>query len=116
MVLIQGGNTGDLKDVKTNNIIPVDLNALMYMNYMIVSEFHSLLGDTPSSEKFIQKAAALKATITKILWCDDEKMWFDYDLENNRPRKYFYPSNMFPLWADCYDTSNRDQVLYPIHC
>ena len=105
-----------MKDVKTNNIIPVDLNALMYMNYMIVSEFHSLLGDTPSSEKFIQKAAALKATITKILWCDDEKMWFDYDLENNRPRKYFYPSNMFPLWADCYDTNNRDQVLYPYHC
>ena len=34
-------------------------------------------------------------------------MWFDYDFLNNTPRKYFYPSNLFPLWAECYDASER---------
>ena len=23
------------------------------------------------------------------------------------PRKYFSPSNLFPLWAECYDASDR---------
>ena len=77
----QGGNTGDLRDVKTNNIIPVDLNALMYMNYTMVSEFHSLLGDTLASEKYAKKAASLAETINAILWCEEEKIWFDYDLQ-----------------------------------
>ena len=25
-------------------------------------------------------------------------------------RRYFYPSNLFPLWAECYDTQNREKV------
>ena len=59
MINNQGGNLGDLKDVRTNSIIPVDLNALMFMNYTYISEFHSLLGDTLKSEKFANKAATL---------------------------------------------------------
>jgi Trehalase len=39
----QGGNMGDLKDVKTNWIIPVDLNSIMFMNYNCVSEFYAVL-------------------------------------------------------------------------
>ncbi len=26
------------------------------------------------------------------------------------PRKHFYPSNLFPLWAECYPTSDRVSV------
>ena len=42
-------------DVKTNYIVPVDLNALMYMNYIAVAEFFSLLGDVVNSEKYLEK-------------------------------------------------------------
>ena len=37
-------------------------------------------------------------------------MWYDYDLQNDKSRKYFFPSNLFPLWADCYDPSKRDEM------
>ena len=56
----EGGNSGSLKNVRTSSILPVDLNALIYMDYMAISEFFSLLGDSAKSEEFSQKAAKLK--------------------------------------------------------
>ena len=70
-------------DVKTNYIVPVDLNALMYMNYMAVAEFFSLLGDVVNSEKYLEKAETLSKAIKAVLWDAEEKMWFDFDILNN---------------------------------
>ena len=88
----------------------MDLNALIYMNFICISEFHSLLGDTVRSEKYIGKAKSIKKAINAVLWNEQEKMWFDYDLQNDKQRKYFYPSNLFPLWAECYESSDRAMV------
>ena len=110
MINKDGDNTGSLKEVRTSNILPVDLNALMYMNYMAVSEFYSLLGDSAKSDDFIKKASEIKEAIEAVLWMNEDKMWYDYDLENDKPRKYFYPSNLFPLWAECYDIGRKDEL------
>ena len=90
--------------------MPVDLNALMYMNYNAVSEFYSLLGDSAKSDEFNQKASKVKKAIEAVLFCPDDEMWYDYDLQNDKSRKYFYPSNLFPLWAECYDVARRPQM------
>ena len=82
----------------------------MYMNYMAVSEFYSLLGDEAKSEEFSKKAASLKEAIKAVLWSDKDQMWYDYDLENDKLRKYFYPSNLFPLWAESYDIKEKDEM------
>ena len=55
----------------------------------------------------MNKAKDIKNAIKTILWDEKEKMWFDYDLEHNKQRKYFYPSNLFPLWAESYDLNDR---------
>ena len=47
---------GELKDVKTNYIIPVDLNSIMFMNYNCISEFYAVLGDTVKAELYSVKA------------------------------------------------------------
>ena len=49
-----------MTNINTSMILPVDLNALMYMDYMAISEFFSLLGDSAKSEEFSKKAATLK--------------------------------------------------------
>ena len=40
--------------------------------------------------------------IYKVLWNNDEGAWFDYDVVNKKQRLNFYPSNLAPLWAECY--------------
>jgi alpha,alpha-trehalase len=56
MINNEGGNAGELKDIKTNLIIPVDLNSLMFMNYNSISEFYSVLGDTARADIYANKA------------------------------------------------------------
>ena len=31
-------------------------------------------------------------------------------LSLQRPRRFYYPSNLFPLWAECYPKEKRTQV------
>ena len=53
----------------------MDLNALMYMDYMAISEFHSLLGDSVKSDIFAKKAAKIREAITAILWSEEDQIW-----------------------------------------
>lgn len=54
-----GTNKGSLKDLKTRSIVPVDLNAILYENAVIISEFCELAGDTNKARKYQEKADEL---------------------------------------------------------
>jgi len=47
-----------------------------------VSEFHSLIGDSESAEKWMEKAKKLQKAIEQILWCEEDGVWYDFDLVN----------------------------------
>ncbi len=68
--------------MRAHYIVPVDLNALMYMNYVNLSEFHSLLGDQARAEHFARKAEDVKEAIAKVLWHQEDGVWYDFDLVN----------------------------------
>ena len=72
-----------MTDVKTNYIVPVDLNCLVFMNYMCLAEFYSYIGDAEVSDKFMTKAERLQTSIAAVFWDDEEAMWFDYDFLND---------------------------------
>lgn len=86
MIDAKGNNHGGLREIKTNYIVPVDLNSLMFMNYANLAEFHSLLGDPIMAEKYMAKADEMQAAIKAVLWCEEDRMWYDFDLINNASR------------------------------
>ena len=117
--------------MKTHFIAPVDLNALMFMNFSNLSEFHSLLGDAEKAEEYSAKAAEVKAAIRAVMYDEEDGVWYDYDISSQvkkdtiyfryhrlshcslslqKLRKHFYPSNLFPLWAECYEAGERIAV------
>ncbi|XP_067002747.2 trehalase [Anabrus simplex] len=100
-----GSNNGTLSDIHTRNVIPVDLNAFLFWNARILSDFHKMLGDFNKAAKYTKIASDWKEAVTAVLWNEDEGSWFDYDTLNNKQREYFYPSNVAPLWTKCYDES-----------
>lgn len=55
-----GENTGDLRNLKTRSIIPVELNAILFWNAKIIAEFYGLANNTERQEEFLKKAEALK--------------------------------------------------------
>jgi alpha,alpha-trehalase len=110
MITKEGGNEGTLLDAKTNLILPVDLNSLMYKNYNHMSDFHERFGNELEAVIFRDKAIDLLNAITAIFWDPTEEMWFDLDMINGKRRCYYYASNLFPLWAEAYPVEQRDQV------
>lgn len=97
-----GENDGTLADAKTCYILPVELNALMFKNYLYLAQFHDKVGIASKVGSYEDKARDMLRTIGDLLWDSDEKMWFDIDVLNNKRRKYFYASNLFPLWVEAY--------------
>ncbi len=104
------GNAGKLSDAKTSYIVPVDLNALMYKNYRLMEEFHSQLGQEDKCALYGKKAKNVLRTISELLWDPHEKMWFDWDMLNHCRRRFFYASNLVPLWAEAYPEHQRKKV------
>ncbi|KAK7022014.1 hypothetical protein SK128_022928 [Halocaridina rubra] len=95
-------NEGTLKDLKVTSIAPVDLNSLLCMNARILSEFYKKAGNY-SKEKYYEDLANSKNnTMAELFWDNTDGTWHDYDITKQKKRRYFYLSNIHPLWSDCY--------------
>lgn len=45
-----------------------------------------------------------------MLWDEEEGCWLDYDLINQKRRPYFSPTNLSPLWTNCFNQSNSAHI------
>lgn len=62
-----GGNTGDLRDLKTRSIIPVELNAILYWNAIIISEFYGYAGNSEKQQEYLRTAQEFMNVSYKLL-------------------------------------------------
>jgi len=40
------------------------------------------------------------------MWREDKGSWFDYHMDTKQHNEAFYPSNIFPLFTNSYDTGS----------
>ena len=111
MISENGDNDGRLEDVKPRYILPVDLNAFLAQNARLLAEYLSQ-NDPESAKRFNKMAIDLEEAIEAVMWHEEDGVWYDYDLINHKPRPYFTPSNLVPLWTGSY--SNPDQAAMAV--
>lgn len=51
-----GTNDGELKDLKCRSIVPVELNAILFWNARIISDFHMMSGNPKKAAEFEERA------------------------------------------------------------
>ncbi|XP_044759539.1 trehalase-like [Coccinella septempunctata] len=93
-----GGNNANRTYTQCRRIIPVDLNSMLAKAMRELKNLHLLLGDTDKYFYWQQKYDDLEEAINDVLY--HKGIWFDYDVKFRIHRKYFYPSNLAPLWAE----------------
>jgi len=103
----EGHNEGNMSHISTRNIVPVDLNSFIYMNHVVLAKMHRLLGNELVAEKYDAEAIVWSTAIDQVLWNPELGIWTDWDLVNDKPRNYFYASNLAPLWAGCNNTPSQ---------
>lgn len=52
--------------------------------------------------------------IQEVLWNEEAGVWLDYDLINQKPRPYFVPTNLAPLWTGAFNTADKERLAVRI--
>ncbi|KAH8254403.1 hypothetical protein KR032_009879 [Drosophila birchii] len=105
-----GTNVGNLTHLKTRSIVPVDLNAFLYWNAKLIAEFHAKAGNIEKVTEYETKAQKLLLGIQEVLWNEEVGCWLDYDMINEKPRNYFAPTNLSPLWVKAFNISDTEKI------
>jgi len=95
----------ELASLHTSSVIPVDLNCILHSNELTLSRFFSILGNKDKQDYYAGQAAKRLAAIQIFFWDNENLRWADYLLNGSRSEANFYPSNLYPFWANAYDTT-----------
>lgn len=68
-----------LATIHTTDIIPVDLNALLYNLEMVLAKGNTLSGNQEAANLYTQKADLRKAALLKVCWDEEMGYFQDYD-------------------------------------
>ncbi|KRH93655.1 Neutral trehalase [Pseudoloma neurophilia] len=90
---------GKIETIQSIDFICVDLNSLIYNNYLFLSNLLNQAGDKSKSQEYKMKAQTLKENINDILWSTEKKCWFDYNFAKKQLHTgLFRPSNFYPCF------------------
>jgi alpha,alpha-trehalase len=90
----------DLRSSCTADLIPIDLNAVLMNNEVIIGGLWKILGNADNEAKYHEFAAAREKAFRSILYASRHNSWRDYNyvqgrLNEDRP---FYITDLCPLW------------------
>ncbi|XP_040181405.1 trehalase isoform X2 [Rana temporaria] len=106
------GSTDTLLDTKTSSVVPVDLNAILCRVERTLVKFYTDLGEPEMVSRFSEALKQRLKAVQDVLWDPDLGVWLDYNTEHQKRNTNFYPSNLSPLWASCYeDTTIVDKLV-----
>jgi alpha,alpha-trehalase len=88
----------DLSTIETTDIIPVDLNCLLFNTEKMLSEFYDAYDDEKKSKFFKLRAEKRQEAIEKYCYNVKEKIYYDYNWKKKKLTGKFTPASFFPLW------------------
>ncbi len=84
--------------IHTTEIIPVDLNCLLYHLEVVLADAFLELGNNAESMRFQNLSEARKEAIIKYCWNEDQGFFFDYDFVAQKQKQSFTLAAAFPLF------------------
>ncbi|XP_048254050.1 trehalase-like isoform X2 [Haliotis rufescens] len=99
-----GLNTTVIKD-----IIPVDLNSILCRNERLLARFFNITGNNVKYRYYSERYERRKDAIQDVMWNQEKGVWQDYYIPNKSLRDYFFPSNIFPMYAGCYGNTDAER-------
>ncbi|ANE49181.1 alpha,alpha-trehalase TreA [Flavisolibacter tropicus] len=92
-------DTMHLNTIETTDIIPVDLNALLYANEMLLAKAASESGLSAKAASYKAKAEKRKVAILKYMWDRQKGFFFDYDYKQKHTTQKLSVAGVMPLFC-----------------
>jgi len=77
----------NMHTIRTTELIPVDLNALMYNLELTLAKIAFLQLNKELGNSYVKKAEARKAALLKYCWDEKDKYFYDYDFVGGKTTK-----------------------------
>ncbi len=88
-----------MASIDTTEIIPVDLNALMFGLENAIRAGCERAGDADCAQEFAKKAAARRAAIDRYLWDPSRGVYLDYRWTKKQPIGHITAATLYPLFT-----------------
>lgn len=88
-----------LSTIHTTELVPVDLNSLLYQLEMTIAEAYKALRQTMLRDRFMQAAEHRAAAIRKYCWNDEKGFFYDFDSVTGTLSPHTTLAGVFPLYA-----------------
>jgi alpha,alpha-trehalase len=92
------------------DILPVDLNALLYFMEVTLSEVYKAKGKEDYAKSFGKLAQKRKAIFNQYFWNDKQGFYYDFDFVNQKQREMSTLAAVFPLLVGLADEKQADRV------
>ena len=100
----------NIDTIQTTDIIPVDLNCLLYFLEQTIAKTNALSGDIKLSKEFEIKAAKRSAAIQKYCWNKKQEFFTDYNLRLQQQQTNITAAGLFPLFIKIAATDQANAV------
>lgn len=91
------GDGEHLSTIRTTDLVPVDLNSLMYNLELSLGRACLQTGDTTGSRTYFEAAGARGKAINKYCWSADDDWYYDYDITTGALSKEKTIAGMTPF-------------------
>lgn len=93
------GNPGDLATIRTTKVVPVDLNALLWVMEKRIEKGCRTAGDRTCVREFAARATRRKAAVDRYLWAPRESRFADWLVDDKRPSTVLSSAIVYPLFV-----------------
>ena len=91
--------SGELSSIRAADILPVDLNCLLYALEETLADFYDKLGKAEDAARFQVDAERRKTAIQQIFWNEEVGFYFDFDTKMDAQTGVFSLAAVLPLFV-----------------
>lgn len=101
--------------IHTTDLIPIDLNCLLYYVETLLSKWYQQLGEAASAQQYQIKSMHRKNAIQKYCWNEQAGFFYDYDFMQHSQKTNQTLAACFPLFVNMAKTNQAESVASVLH-
>ena len=94
---------------------PVCLNSLLYLMETDTAEILRILGRAREARVWINRAEERKQTINRLMWDEQDGLYYDYNFARKEVRRYPFVTTFYPLWVGAADRKQAARIVANLH-
>lgn len=104
----------DFSTIITTQLLPVDLNSLIYNMEVNLSKYYNVQGNMDKSEQYAQAAEARKTAILNYFWNEEAGMYTDYNFQTSTLSERKTLAGLYPLYFNVSDADKAAKTKMTI--